>query len=81
MCRSLGLHDDPRPDRPRTYDDENVAQVIRRTLHDMPATATHWSTRLMAAAEGVSSTTLRRWLRLFGTKPRPSLNSQLRIGM
>ena len=47
-----GLHDELRPGRPRTYDDEKVAAVINRALQQKPDEATHWSVRLMASEEG-----------------------------
>ncbi len=65
----LGLHDELRPGRPQTYDDERVAQVINRALRDKPTTATHWSTRTLGKAEGISHTTVQRWFSLFGVKP------------
>ena len=64
-----GLHDELRPGRPRTFDDEKVAQVINRALQEKPANATHWSTRSMGAVEGISASTVSRWFRLFGVKP------------
>ena len=64
-----GLHDELRPGRPRSYDDEKVAQVISRALQQKPANAENWSVRLMGAAEGVSKTTVQRWFSLFGIKP------------
>ena len=64
-----GLHDELRPGRPRSYDDEKVAQVISRALRQKPANAENWSVRLMGAAEGVSKTTVQRWFSLFGIKP------------
>ena len=64
-----GLHDELRPGRPRTYDDERVAQVIQRALRDKPADATHWSTRTLGEAESISHTTVQRWFSLFGIKP------------
>ena len=39
-----GLHDELRPGRPRTYDDDKVAAVISRALRETPDAATHWST-------------------------------------
>ena len=50
--RSDGLLDEARPGRPRTIDDDQVAAVIERTLRTMPADATHWSIRSMAAEAG-----------------------------
>src|SRR2546430_2303478 len=43
-----GLHDEPRPGKPRTIGDEDVERVIVKTLEQTPAGATHWSTRSMA---------------------------------
>ena len=63
-----GLHDELRPGRPRTDDDERGARVINRALRDKPPNATHWSTHSMGAAEGISASTVSRWFRLFGVK-------------
>jgi len=39
-----GLHDELRPGRPRTYEDEDVADVINRALQTKPTDgSTHWS--------------------------------------
>ena len=45
--RLEGLYDEPRPGRPRTITDDQVAAVIERTLTSTPADATHWSIRSM----------------------------------
>ncbi len=52
--RLEGLHDEPRPGKPRTIDDDDVERVIVKTLEEQPTDATHWSTRSMAAATGMS---------------------------
>jgi transposase len=49
-----GLHDEPRPGVPRSMTDEDVERVIVMTLEATPAGATHWSTRSMAKATGMS---------------------------
>ena len=51
-----GLHDEPRPGKPRQISDEEVERVIVKTLEEQPPDATHWSTRSMAAATGMSQT-------------------------
>ncbi len=64
-----GLHDEPRPGKPRTIRDEQVERVIVKTLEEQPANATHWSTRSMAAATGMSQSAVSRIWRAFGLKP------------
>src|SRR3712207_666872 len=53
----------------RTVMDERVAELLVRTLETMPEGATHWSTRSMAAACGLSPATVQRVWRAFGLKP------------
>ena len=44
-----GLHDELRSGRPRSYEDEDVAEVISRALQTRPTDgSTHWSARSMA---------------------------------
>jgi transposase len=64
-----GLHDEPRPGAPRTIGDDDVEQVIVKTLEETPPDATHWSTRSMAAATGMSQSAISRIWRAFGLKP------------
>src|SRR5436309_5113250 len=64
-----GLHDEPRPGKPRSIGDEEVERVIVKTLEELPANATHWSTRSMAAATGMSQSAVSRIWRAFGLKP------------
>ena len=67
--RLEGLRDEPRSGAPRTVTDERVAELLVRTLETMPEGATHWSTRSMAAACGLSPATVQRLWRAFGLKP------------
>ena len=68
--RIAGLYDELRPGRPRTVDDERVAQLIATTLHTKPADGgTHWSTRALAADTGISKSTVQRYLQAFNLKP------------
>ena len=71
-----GLHDEPRPGKPRTVSDEDVERVIVKTLEEQPRDATHWSTRSMAAATGMSQSTVSRIWRAFGLNPAPARGVQ-----
>jgi transposase len=65
-----GLVDEPRPGRPRTITDEQVEQVVTKTLEEPPPNNdTHWSTRSMARQVGLSQTAISRIWRAFGLKP------------
>jgi transposase len=64
-----GLHDEPRPGKPRSISDEDVERVVVKTLEEQPANATHWSTRSLAAATGMSQSAVSRIWRAFGLKP------------
>jgi|SRR5690348_34866 len=68
--RLEGLTDEPRPGRPRLISDEQVEAVVARTLEEMPANGdTHWSTRSMASAAGMSQSAVSRIWRAFALKP------------
>ena len=64
-----GLHDEPRPGVPRTITDDEVEQVVVKTLEETPSDATHWSTRSMARSTGMSQSAISRIWRAFGLKP------------
>jgi transposase len=68
--RLEGLSDEDRPGRPRTIADERVEAVITKTLEEPPPDHdTHWSTRSMARATGMSQTAISRIWRAFELKP------------
>jgi len=67
--RLEGLRDDPRSGTPRTLEDEQIEAVIVRTLESLPPDATHWSSRGMAKASGVSISSVQRIWRAFGLQP------------
>ncbi len=67
-----GLVDEPRPGAPRKIGDEKIAEVVTTTLETMPAAVTHWSTRSMAKATGVSVSTVHRIWRAYSLQPRRS---------
>jgi transposase len=64
-----GLLDEPRPGRPRTITDEQVEEVIVKTLESAPQDATHWSTRSMAREVGLTQSAVLRIWRAFGLQP------------
>lgn len=67
--RLAGLRDRPRPGVKRKITEAQVAEVVRRTLEEKPADATHWSTRSMAAASGISRTSVNTIWRAFNLQP------------
>jgi transposase len=65
-----GLEKDaPRAGRTRAIGDERVKQIVSMTLEQQPDNATHWSTRTMARAAGISEASVRRIWRAHGLKP------------
>ena len=72
-----GLHDEPRPGKPRSISDEDLERVIVKTLEEQPRDATHWSTCSLAHATGMSQTAVSRIWRAFGLKPHQSESFKL----
>jgi transposase len=64
-----GLYDEPRSGAPRSVDDVRIEAVIVKTLESTPSNATHWSSRGMAKASGLSVSTVQRIWRAFGLQP------------
>jgi transposase len=64
-----GLHDDPRSGTPRTIEDERIEAIVVKTLESLPVDATHWSSRGMAKASGLSVSSVQRIWRAFGLQP------------
>ena len=67
-----GVYDEARPGTPRKITDTQIENVIVRTLETTPRGATHWSTRGMAKAAGVSHMAIHRVWRAFGLQPHRS---------
>jgi transposase len=64
-----GLLDAPRSGRPRRIDEDEVQRVLAMTLETPPDGSTHWSVRRLAAATGISPTTVHRIWRDHKLKP------------
>ena len=64
-----GLHDELRPGRPRPIGDEQVAQLIHKTLEIQPKDGTHWSLRRIARQTRLSKSTVHRIWQAFGLQP------------
>jgi transposase len=64
-----GLYDEPRPGAPRKVSDVQVEQVLIQTLESTPRGQTHWSTRELAKASGLSRMTISRIWNAFGLQP------------
>jgi len=75
--RLPALLDEPRPGAPRSITDDQIENVITRTLESMPSHSTHWSTRLMAHKTGLSQTAIVRIWHAFGLQPHRVQNFKL----
>ena len=67
--RVAGLYDEPRPGAPRKISDDEVEDIVVKTLETKPKGRTHWSTRKMAQKAGISHSTVGRIWRTFGLQP------------
>jgi transposase len=68
--RLTGLEKDaPRPGRLPSITSEKITEVVEATLHTKPSNATHWSTRTMAIAQGISEATVWRIWKQHNLKP------------
>lgn len=68
--RLAGLEKDaPRSGRIPRISERKIRAVVEATLHTTPPAATHWSTRTMAKAQGLSEATVRRIWKQHGLKP------------
>jgi transposase len=72
-----GLLDEPRPGAPRKITDEQIEQAVITTLEATPPNATHWSTRSLAAATGLSQSAVVRIWRAFALQPHRTATFKL----
>ena len=75
--RLEGLYDEPRPGVERTITDDQIEEVVTKTLETTPKGRTHWSTRSMAKHLGLSHSTIGRIWRTFGLQPHRSESFRL----
>ena len=64
-----GLEDAPRSGRPRDIQPGKIEQIVRKTTLETPPDSTHWSTRSLAKAMGVSASPVSRIWRVHKLKP------------
>jgi len=67
-----GLSDAPRSGAPRKISDQDVERVLAKKLEEKPSNATHWTSRTMAAATGMSQSSISRIWRAFSLQPHRS---------
>lgn len=65
----MGLYDQPKPGTPRTISDEQVAQLVKKTLNKKPKGATHWTCRSIAKQTDLSKSTVQRIWSAFNLQP------------
>jgi transposase len=76
--RLAGLQKDaPRPGRLPRISAQKVRSLIKATLESKPAQATHWSTRTMAKAQGISEASVRRIWKRHNLKPHRTKSFKL----
>lgn len=64
----MGLYDEARPGGPRSISDEQIAQLIRKTLQKKPQN-THWTCRSIAQETQLSKSTVQRVWKAFAMQP------------
>ncbi len=64
-----GLHDELRPGAPRSITDEQVAEVVYKTLKTKPKDETQWSVRSMGQETGLTKDAVHRIWRTYGLQP------------
>lgn len=66
----MGLYDERRTGKPRSIEEDEVMDLLTKTLETPPPDgSTHWSCRSMAKATGLSKSTVQRVWSAFGIQP------------
>jgi putative transposase len=73
----MGLYDEHRPGRPRSIEDEQIMELLQKTIHTKPAGGTQWSVRTAAAETDLSKSTVQRVWAGFGLQPHRQKNFKL----
>lgn len=72
-----GLRSEPRPGRPRSLDDQRVAELLNQALQTRPTKQTHWSVRSFAAEANISKDMAHRLFRAASIAPHRSRSFKL----
>jgi transposase len=72
-----GLHGELRAGRPRSLDDDQVAELINTALQSKPPERSHWSVRRLAEHTAIAPTTVHRYLKTFGLQAHRSKTFKL----
>jgi putative transposase len=64
-----GLHDELRSGRPRSISDEEVSEIVHKTLKSKPPNATHWTIRSLEKETDLTRATIHRIWKAFGIQP------------
>jgi putative transposase len=75
--RVSGLHDALKSGRPRSLDDEQIAELLNAALLRKPAASTHWTVRGLADETWVAKSSVQLYLKLFGVQPHRSKSFKL----
>jgi transposase len=73
----VGLYGEHRPGRPRSHDDEKVANLLQTVLESAPEHGTHWSVRGAGQATGISKSSVQRYFQAFGIQPHRTKSFKL----
>ncbi len=78
QLRIDGLKKDaPRPGRKKKLSPQKIQSIVKQTLEQKPANATHWSARTMAKAVGISERAVRRIWKVPRSEASPESHFQV----
>jgi transposase len=72
VSRMAGLRDKKRSGVKKKITKEMIDEVVRKTLHEKPPDATHWSLRSMERASGISRSSVNTIWKAFNLQPHRS---------